>query len=240
VSGGSSGDGVSKASASWHDTQTGLPIELGAPGSSGRSEYQRRRARDDNRRRERWGGVLAPVAKAIGGERQSTSAWARGATGEERVGRYLTKALAGVGLVLHDRRLPGSQANIDHIAVVPSGVWVIDTKHYRGLVEPRDVGGWFRTDLRIYVRGRDRTKLAHAVSKQAERVRAVVGQVMPIHPVLCFEDADWGVFGRGFTHDGVLVTWAKKLTGRLREPGPLTNGAIQDVARQLASHFPLA
>ena len=46
-------------------------------------------------------------------------------------------------MVLHDRAVPGGRANIDHIAVVPSGVWVIDTKHYRGRLEQRDLGGWF-------------------------------------------------------------------------------------------------
>jgi hypothetical protein len=46
-----------------------------------------------------------------------------------------------VGLVLHDRAIPGTRSNIDHIAVVPSGVWVIDTKQYRGRVQRRDRGG---------------------------------------------------------------------------------------------------
>ncbi|WP_293167360.1 nuclease-related domain-containing protein [Microcella sp.] len=30
--------------------------------------------------------------------------------------------------VMHDRRIPRSKANIDHIVVTPGGVWVIDTK----------------------------------------------------------------------------------------------------------------
>jgi len=32
--------------------------------------------------------------------------------------------------ILHDRRIPGSRANIDHIVVAPSGVWIIDAKRY--------------------------------------------------------------------------------------------------------------
>ncbi|MEV4421445.1 NERD domain-containing protein, partial [Patulibacter sp. NPDC049589] len=31
-------------------------------------------------------------------------------------------------VVLHDRRVPRTHANIDHIAIAPSGIWVIDTK----------------------------------------------------------------------------------------------------------------
>jgi hypothetical protein len=218
---------------------TGLPIDLGTPGNSARTEHRRRQVKDDLRRTERWGVHLAPVARIIAGDRQSTSAWAQGAVGEERVGRYLTKTLDGIGLVLHDRRIPGTKANIDHIAVVPSGVWVIDTKHYKGRVEHRDLGGIFRTDLRIYVGGRDRSTLAAGVTNQAATVRAALGEEVPLHPVLCFEDADWGLFSRGFTHDGVLVTWAKRLTGPLREPGPLSMAAIEEVAGGLAAHFPV-
>jgi hypothetical protein len=33
--------------------------------------------------------------------------------------------------VLHDRRIPGSRANIDHIAIAATGVWVIDSKRYK-------------------------------------------------------------------------------------------------------------
>jgi hypothetical protein len=124
--------------------------------------------------------------------------------------------------------------DVDHVAVGP------DSKRYPRIIEHRDVGGLFRTDLRIYVGGRDRSKLTAGVMNQADRVGALLGAEVPVHPVLCFEDANWGLLSRGFTHEGVLVTWAKKLTGRLREPGSLSAVGIEEVARQLASHFPVA
>ena len=52
--------------------------------------------------------------------------------------------------VLHDRRIPGSKANIDHIAITAAGIWVIDAKRYKGDVyaghslaegRPRDAAG---------------------------------------------------------------------------------------------------
>jgi len=58
--------------------------------------------------------------------------WARGAAGEERVAAILAKHLHASVVVLHDRRIPGTRANIDHIAVAPSGVWVIDAERYKG------------------------------------------------------------------------------------------------------------
>jgi len=41
--------------------------------------------------------------------------------------------LAGEGLYfLHDRRIPPTRANIDHIVIAPTGVYVIDAKNYAG------------------------------------------------------------------------------------------------------------
>src|ERR1700675_385287 len=62
-------------------------------------------------------------------------------------------AIEGV-VSLHDRSIPGSRAVIDHIAIGPSGVYVIDTIAYRESVE--------RHVNRLIVDERDRTDLAIA------------------------------------------------------------------------------
>ena len=54
--------------------------------------------------------------------------------------------------VMHDRRIRGTKANIDHIAIGPSGVWVIDAKRYKDKrPELRVAGssdrGWSRFEL---------------------------------------------------------------------------------------------
>src|SRR4051812_22725653 len=81
-----------------------------------RSEYERRWAKRETRIREahpRLGGLIL----AISDEPQSTTAWAKGARGEELLGRGLdTLSDRGVR-TLHDRRIPRTKANIDHIAV---------------------------------------------------------------------------------------------------------------------------
>ena len=87
-------------------------------------------------------------------ETRNTKVWAQGAEGEERLGAVLD-ATEGI-VALHDRRIPKSKANIDHLVVGPSGVFVVDAKNYSGIVERRHVGGWFRPDERLYVGGRDR------------------------------------------------------------------------------------
>src|SRR5215212_9270487 len=53
-------------------------------------------------------------------------AWATGAAGEEENAARLERLLAEAPVsVLHDRHLPGQRANIDHIAIGPSGVTVV-------------------------------------------------------------------------------------------------------------------
>lgn len=68
--------------------------------------------------------VIGAVVLAIANDPQSTRAWSRGAAGEEKL------AIALVDLpqvrLLHDRRVPGSRGNIDHIAIAPGGVSLVE------------------------------------------------------------------------------------------------------------------
>jgi hypothetical protein len=43
-------------------------------------------------------------------------------------------------VVLHDLAVPGSAANLDHLAIGPGGVFVIDSKQYRGRLRLDAVG----------------------------------------------------------------------------------------------------
>jgi hypothetical protein len=61
-----------------------------------------------------------------------------GARGEEKLAGAIL-AMPGVN-VLHDRRVPGSSANIDHIVIAPAGIFVVDAKLYQGLIRIRDRG----------------------------------------------------------------------------------------------------
>jgi Nuclease-related domain len=61
-----------------------------------------------------------------------TLAWRRGANGERRSARLLSPLERHGWAILHDLAIPGSQANIDHLAIGPGGVLVIDSKQYRG------------------------------------------------------------------------------------------------------------
>jgi len=72
--------------------------------------------------------------------------------------------------MLHDRRIPGSKANLDHIAVTPSGVYVIDAQRYRGRRPQTQVdSGLFRPRTEHLIVGRrDSTKLVVGMHKQVQ------------------------------------------------------------------------
>lgn len=150
------------------------------------------------------------------------------AAGEERVGQVLDR-LARRGLrVLHDRRVPGSRANIDHLVVTPSAVWVVDAKRYKG--RPRRVtpGGRLRPRVeRLEVGRRDRTRLVEGVLAQAALVSDVVGDDVPVRAALCFVDADWPLLGSDFVVRDVLVTWPRRLSSVLSDE---LDGSALDLA----------
>ena len=172
----------------------------------------------------------------IGPESQATAAWKKGAEGERRVGDVL-ESISGVR-ILHDRRIPGSRANIDHLAVGPTGVYVVDPKKYDGAVEKRDLGGWLRTDLRLYVAGRDRTKLVRGVEWQIEIVESALtaaGLVAPVRGLLCFVESTWPIFKRPLGFDRVTALWPAALPERIGAAGPLSGEEIDRLATCLAA-----
>ena len=219
-------------------------IVAGAAGASALREYERRKTKREERIRTahpKIGGFLL----AISDEPQSTTAWATGARGEELLGKRLD-GLAGQGVrVLHDRRIPRTKANIDHIAVSAAGVFVIDAKRYKGRPQLRVEGGLFRPRVEKLVVGtRDQTKLVEGVHKQVDLVSAALEAAgfadMPVRGVLCFVEADWPLIGGSFVIDGVDVLWPKKLVDRLLVTGSLDAGVIDQAHRALAAKLVVA
>lgn len=216
---------------------------LGQAGASARRESNRRKERREQltlKKHPRVGRLILRVTD----EPQSSRAWGEGAGGEEALGMRLTALASERLVVLHDRRVPGSRANIDHLAVTPTGVFVIDAKRYGGRLEKRDLGNVFRSDVRLYVGRRDCAKLLRGAEDQAEVVRDALGPVgfvdVPVRPVLCFIGAEWGLFASSFKLGSVLVTYPKLLYRLLRKDAAVDTAAIQDAARALAAALPSA
>jgi len=181
------------------------------------------------------GGLLL----ALGSQPGREAAWARGADGEAFVAESLAKRLNDGVVVLHDRRMPRSRANIDHIAIAPSGVWVVDAKRYKGKVMIRRplFGG-----AKLIVAGRDRTTLIDGLARQVGAVRAVVADVWPeasVHGALCFVDADLPLLASLSFNDYPLL-YPKALAKRINARGPHSQDTVRDLAVRLAERFPAA
>ncbi|MDL5350928.1 nuclease-related domain-containing protein [Microbacterium sp. zg-YB36] len=217
-----------------------VEIEVGVAGASARREHERRRARREDRIRAdhpRIGGLILAVTE----DPQSTRAWESGAVGEERLAQWLS-ALPDTIRVLHDRRIPRTKANIDHIVVSPAGVWVIDAKRYKDQRPSLQVEGGIirRRTESLRVGGRDRTNLVRGVESQVARVAAALDDPsIPVGGVLCFLDADWPLIGGSFAVDGIDVVWPRRLLQMLTAAEPRAVDAAAVHAR-IAAAFPPA
>jgi len=212
-------------------------FDAGTAGASARREHARRRTNREKRVREkhpRVGGLML----ALGDAPSHETVWARGAVGEEQVARFLAKYLKADVVALHDRAIPGSRANIDHIVVAPSGVWVIDSKRYKGkvaVVKPL----FARTKLTI--NGRDKSKLIDGLANQVTVVKAVMAEVAPNVPVrgaLCFVDSDMPT--RKLSFKGFPLLKVKPLAKRINARGPLAQDHLRIIVSELARRFPSA
>lgn len=212
----------------------------GVAGASARREHERRKdAREQRIRTDhpKLGGLIL----ALSDDPQSTQAWQGGAIGEEILAERL-KELPDSARVLHDRRIPGTRANIDHIAVTSAGVWVIDAKRYRGQRPSLHVErGLIRPRVEtLRVGGRDKTKLVDGVRSQVEMVSdALAETTIKVKGVLCFVEADWPLIGGAFTVNDIDVLWPKLLLKRLTASAdePID---VDSIRTRLATAFPAA
>ena len=178
-------------------------------------------------------GAVLPVLKLLATP-QHIDAWRSGAAGEREVGARLDKLRTAGVLTLHDRRVPGRRTNIDHIAVSPAGVFVIDTKNVAGKVSATRNG--------LHVAGRRRDAMVTGVQGQTAVVRQALDD-QPLSPddirgVLCFSRAElpWS----RPTPGGIALLNPRGLARTLRRPGPLSPGQVHHLATVLAQRLPIA
>lgn len=215
------------------------PVDRGTAGASAIREHERRRRNREQRTREahpRLGGLLLALRDAP----QHEVAFRRGAQGEAAVAGSLEARTADSATVLlHDRRMPGGRGNIDHLAIAPSGVFVIDAKDWTGKISvatPR-LG-----NSKLLIAGRDRTKLIDGLDRQVAAVRAALVGTMedwPVQGVLCFTQADLPLLGTTRMRSHLLL-YRKALAKRLNALGPFSGEQIDATARALAAAFPPA
>lgn len=189
--------------------------------------------------RGRLASALVPrPAAAV--ESPATEAWARGAAGERSVAEVLDGCPEVIAL--HDRALPGSRANIDHVVVGRPGVFVVDTKAYRTWV---GIGGsrWGWGEEELLVAGHPRPDLVEGVTRQAEAVVHALtadGAALAdtaVTPVLCFTGSQWR-FSPPFRVGPVLVASPATLARVVGGLGPFSSGHISQLADRLTEALP--
>jgi hypothetical protein len=223
-------------------TQT--ETEPGVAGASAAAEGVRRRDKRIEDVRRKHGDHAAEVAKEMA-ERDNAATWGKGSRGESRLAAFVEREVGDAVIPLHDRLIPGTRGNIDHIFVASTGVWVVDAKALAGKVVQREVGPIWRRENQVYVGGRNRTNLTKSVEKQ---VAAVIAALKPdpelkgtdVHAALCFLDSEWALLDFPFQVGFVWVMYPGALRKRLKKKGAVSREKMQRIARRLELSLPPA
>lgn len=143
--------------------------------------------------------------------------WGRGAAGEEQVGRVLDGLRQSGWLALHD--VATGRGNIDHVLIVPAGIFTIETKSHRGRVsvEKIDPG------------------MVHQAYAQAKAIERLLG--LRVEPLLVFSNAY--LIPAVSRRNGVLILPARMLARHLHcRNGNIPIGRVSEVHSHLASLLP--
>ena len=166
-----------------------------------------------------WGLRFRPSPDAV--------AWRRGAAGERRTARLLGPLERHGWAVLHDLAVPGSRANIDHLVIGPGGVFVIDSKQYRGRLQLDPSG-------RLWHGRYPLAPTLRAVSFEADQAaRVLTDPDVVVVPIVAVHGAQvpWGKV----VMQGVPVVAARRLPSMLRALpavlGPERVAGLADQAR---------
>jgi Nuclease-related domain len=107
-------------------------------------------------------------------------AWHRGAAGERHTARLLDRLGREGYVIFHDVAMPDSPANLDHLVLGPSGVFVIDSKQWTGSIHQSSDGLIWHDLYRL-----DRPLAT--IRWQAETLGRLLG--VPVAPLICVHGA---------------------------------------------------
>jgi hypothetical protein len=167
-------------------------------------------------------GLVGLVAAALVGWRlrfrlsEQARSWQRGAHGERRTARLLDRLTRDGFVVFHDLAIPGSPANVDHLVIGPTGLFVIDSKQWTGSVQQGADGLVWHNHYRL-----DRT--LEAVRWEAETVGRLLGTRAVA--LLCVHGAH--VQGGGLQAQGVAIVPAHLLRGALGDDRVLSDADVE-------------
>jgi Nuclease-related domain len=172
-----------------------------------------------------WAGLVGLVVAAVVGWRlrfrpsEQARSWQRGAHGERRTARLLRRLTRDGYVVFHDLAVPGSDANVDHLVIGPSGVFVIDSKQWTGTIHQGPDGLVWHNHYPL-----DRTLAT--VRWEAETVGRLLGTRTAA--LVCVHGTH--VQGGGVAAQGVVIVPAHQLRGALGDDRVLADGDVEVLA----------
>jgi hypothetical protein len=131
-------------------------------------------------------------------------AWRRGAAGERRTARLLRRLERDGYTSLHDLAVPGAAANVDHLVIGPTGVFVVDSKQYSGRVHQS-------LDGRAWHNHAPLARQLEVVGWEAATVARILG--VRVDPLVVVHGAE--VAYGGLIAQGVAVVPAARLRAAL-------------------------
>jgi hypothetical protein len=161
---------------------------------------------------------------------QPTRAWADGARGERATAHRLRRLERHGYVVLHDLQVPGSRVNVDHLAIGPAGVFVIDSKRYTGRVSLGPDGMlWYGR----YPLAQQLATAVWATLRVAEALQ--LPPEVPVVPLLVIHRAPvpWG----GLTVAGVQVIPPSALADTLSREAILPATQVELIAGQATARL---
>lgn len=165
-------------------------------------------------------GLFGRIAARLAGQPTPDRPWQVGAAGEDAVAAKLDTLTRRGWHVLHS--IDTGAGDIDHLAIGPHGVYVINTKHHRGARV--DV-----TDRAISVNGY-RQPYPAQVSSEAALARAALGQAwghaVHVTPLIVVHGHTTITGWQRHHPGGVPVLPSSALTAWLRSPGPKIHNAV--------------
>jgi hypothetical protein len=170
-------------------------------------------------------GLLGLAVAALVGWRlrfrpsEQARTWQRGAQGERHTARLLDRLTREGSVVFHDLAVPGSPANVDHLMIGPTGVFVIDSKRWTGQVHQSMDGLAWHNHYRL-----DRT--LETVCWEAETVGRLLGTRTAA--LLCVHGAH--VQGGGLDAQGVAIVPAHLLRSALGYDRVLSDAEVELLA----------
>jgi hypothetical protein len=154
-----------------------------------------------------WAGLCGLAVALLVGWRlrfrpsEQARTWQRGAHGERRTARLLDRLTRDGYVVFHDLAVPGKTGvNVDHLAIGPPGVFVIDSKQWTGNVHQSADGLTWHNHYRL-----DRT--LETVRWEADTISGILGTHTAA--LLCIHGAH--IQGGGLHAQGVAIVPANLL-----------------------------